>query len=136
VGPPVGVIVHLSRAHGASALAGTGDYTWAEEGMGRWRLAGEPRHDGVVSLPVITGSYPTEQGGRGREKGNFGGGNSPRVKHRRRRSSVRRWRVMARNNRRALPGGIRAQVAQRRRSSGELGKRPLVARVGALRQGE
>jgi hypothetical protein len=54
-------------------MAGAGGYTRAEESMGRWWLAREPRHDGAVLLPVITGGYPTEQGGRGREKGNFGG---------------------------------------------------------------
>lgn len=57
-----------------SAMAGAGGYTQVEESMGQWRLVGEPRHDGAVPLPVITGGYPTEQGGRGREKGNFGGG--------------------------------------------------------------
>jgi hypothetical protein len=54
-------------------MAGFGNFTQAKEGMGRWRLAGEPYHDGAVPLLVIAGGYSMEQGGRGREKGNFDG---------------------------------------------------------------
>jgi hypothetical protein len=36
-------------------------------------MAGEPRHDGAVPVPVITDGYTTEKGGQGREKENSGG---------------------------------------------------------------
>jgi hypothetical protein len=71
--PLVRIAVNLGRANDTSAMAGDDDYTWAEESMGRSRLAGGPRHESAVLLLVNTGGYPTEQGGRGREKRNFGG---------------------------------------------------------------
>jgi hypothetical protein len=60
-------------AHSASAMARACDFTQAKEGMGWWRLVGEPQHDGVLLLPVIAGSYSTELGRQGREKGKFDG---------------------------------------------------------------
>jgi hypothetical protein len=36
-------------------------------------LAREPRYNGVVPLPVITGGYSSEKGGRGRERKNSSG---------------------------------------------------------------
>jgi hypothetical protein len=51
--PLVRVAVNLGREHGASAMVGAGGHTRAEEGMGQWRLAGEPRHGGEVPLLVI-----------------------------------------------------------------------------------
>jgi hypothetical protein len=55
VGPPIGVAIYFGHAFGASVMARAGDLTWAKEGTGRWRLAGGPRHDGAVPVPMING---------------------------------------------------------------------------------
>jgi hypothetical protein len=34
-------------------MAGVNDLTRAKKGMGRWRLAGEPRHNDAVPVLVI-----------------------------------------------------------------------------------
>lgn len=86
-------------------MAGVDGFAWAEKDMGQWRLAGEPRHDVVVVLSVITGGYSTEQRGQGRER-EVRWGNSPWVKRGWQRSYVRRWQVAATNDEWALPGGI------------------------------
>jgi hypothetical protein len=52
--PLIRVVVYLGRALGVSAMSRVGDLTQAKEGTGRWRFARGPRHDGVVSVPVIT----------------------------------------------------------------------------------
>ena len=55
VGPLVGFVVFLGHALGASAMARVGDFTRAKEGTEIWLLAGGPRHDGAVPVPMITG---------------------------------------------------------------------------------
>jgi hypothetical protein len=134
-GPPVGTAINLGRVQGASAMAGVGGFARGREGHGRWWLAEEPRHGGAVPLPVITGLYSMEKGGRGREKENSGGkfttGEVQTVAE-----FVQWWQVAVRNVERALSGGIRGAKARRRGSSSELAERVRAARVGALRRGE
>jgi hypothetical protein len=52
-------------------MSGAGGYTLVEEGMGRWRLAGEPRHDDEALFPVITVANQQSKEDKERDKGVF-----------------------------------------------------------------
>jgi hypothetical protein len=99
-GPPVGLAINLGHAHGASAMARTGDFAWGREGHGavtvgqrapvQWRsaIAGDHRR-------LLIG-----EGRTGEREKELQRGNSPRGKR-------GRWWITVRNGGRALPWGFR-----------------------------
>jgi hypothetical protein len=65
-------VVFLSHVHGARAMVRTGGFALGGGNVGRWRLAGEPRHEGSVSSPAFTVGCSSEKREQGREKKKFG----------------------------------------------------------------